>query len=288
MTDQEQKIIIEAALFAVNTPLTLNQMMAIFDEEERPDRSELRVILGQIKVECAGHGYELMETGSGFRFQVIKELKKWMVRLWKEKPQRYSRAMIETLAIIAYRQPVTRGDIENIRGVNISSSILKTLQEREWVRIVGQKEVPGRPLLYGTNKQFLDHFNLRSLSELPKLLEIKDGDENMLAAALQGQLAENLEESLGEPKTEEATQEHLAIENQLPEMSVAVSPTNNAESNEESDEESNGPVAEVHDALSSKAVTGEAAAAEQNEVPVAVEGVEDDEKESLAAAGAAP
>src|SRR5690606_32300635 len=150
-------------LLAADKPLNLDQLGDVFEEDQRPARSVLRQVLDSVQESCADRGFELVEVASGYRFQVRPEYAAWASRLWEERPQRYSRALLETLAIIAYRQPITRGDIEDIRGVAVSTNIVKTLQEREWIRIVGHKDVPGRPATYATTRQFLDYFNLKSL-----------------------------------------------------------------------------------------------------------------------------
>jgi len=176
---QEQiKNIVEAALLAAGQNLTIDRLLALFaDEPVPPGREQIREALAQLDQEYSGRGVELRETGSGFRLQVRQEFAPWIGRLWEERPQRYSRALLETLAIIAYRQPITRGEIEDIRGVAVSSNIMKTLQEREWIRVVGHRDVPGKPGLYATTRHFLDHFNLKSLNELPTLAELRDLDE---------------------------------------------------------------------------------------------------------------
>ena len=169
--------IIEGLLMAAGKPLSLDAMQALFEEHERPEKDELRSALAQIEQSCEGRGYLLKEVGSGFRFQVRESLSGWVSRLWDDKPQRYTRAMLETLALIAYRQPITRGDIEEIRGVGVSSTIIRTLLDREWVRVVGHRDVPGRPAMFATTRQFLDYFDLKSLQELPPLSEIRDLDQ---------------------------------------------------------------------------------------------------------------
>ena len=168
--------ILEGALMAAGEPLSMQRIMALFDELERPDKEDIEDALGEIKTRCEDRGFELVEVASGYRFQVRQNLATWVGRLWQERPQRYSRALLETLSLIAYRQPITRGEIEEIRGVAVSSNIIKTLQEREWVRVVGHRDVPGRPAMYATTKMFLDYFNLKSLEELPPLAEIKELD----------------------------------------------------------------------------------------------------------------
>jgi segregation and condensation protein B len=168
------KTIVEAALLAASRPLELDALAGLFDEGARPDQAALRAALAELEQDYAGRGIELREVASGWRIQVRASYAPWVSRLWEEKPGRYSRALMETLAIIAYRQPITRGEIEDIRGVQVSTNIVKTLLEREWVRVVGQRDVPGRPSLYATTRQFLDYFGLRSLEDLPPLAEIRD------------------------------------------------------------------------------------------------------------------
>lgn len=172
--DNKIKMIVEGLLLAAGKPLSLSVISGVFSEDERPDNSELREVLAAIAEDCDDRGFELKEVASGFRFQVKQDVSEWIGRLWEEKPPRYSRALLETLALIAYRQPITRGDIEEIRGVGVSSHIIRTLVDREWVRIVGHKDVPGKPALYATTRQFLDYFNLKSIQELPPLSAIRE------------------------------------------------------------------------------------------------------------------
>ncbi|MEA3300299.1 MAG: SMC-Scp complex subunit ScpB [Pseudomonadota bacterium] len=171
------KRIIEGALLAAGESLTVQRIEELFEEHERPERDQILAALGELEQDCAERGYELRQTASGYRFQVRQDLARWVGRLWEEKPKKYTRALLETLALIAYRQPITRGDIEQIRGVAVSSDLIRTLMEREWVRVVGHRDVPGRPALYATTRQFLDYFNLKSLEQLPPLGEIRDLDE---------------------------------------------------------------------------------------------------------------
>ncbi len=175
----EIKRVVEAILFAANRPMTCKQVQQIFPEIERPEIQEIQAAIDAIKEDYRFRPVELKQVASGYRFQVKQELSRWVSRLFEEKPPKYSRALLETLAIIAYRQPATRGDIEDIRGVSVSSSIIHTLLEREWIRVVAHKEVPGRPALYGTTKQFLDYFNIASLNELPTLQEIQELDMSL-------------------------------------------------------------------------------------------------------------
>jgi len=169
--------IIEGALLALGKPLPIERLESLFLDHERPDRKTFEAALAAIAENCAERGYELKKVASGYRFQVKQDVAPWVARLWEEKPQRYSRALMETLSIIAYRQPITRGDIEKIRGVAVSTQIVQTLLEHEWIRVVGHRDVPGRPAMYATTKQFLDYFNLESLDQLPPLSEIRDLEE---------------------------------------------------------------------------------------------------------------
>ncbi len=166
--------IVEAAMLAAGEPLTIAQLSKLFAEHERPTNGALKETLALLDENCAKRGIELKQVASGFRLQVREELQPWISRLWQERPKRYSRALLETLALIAYRQPVTRAEIEDVRGVSVSTNIIRTLLERDWIREVGHRDVPGRPVLFGTTKIFLDYFNLKSLDELPTLAEIQD------------------------------------------------------------------------------------------------------------------
>ena len=170
----EIKQIVEVILFAANRPMTLKQIKQVFPELEQPDNDEIQRAIDAVMEDYRLRPVELRLVASGYRFQVKAAMSPWVSRLFAEKPPKYSRALLETMAIIAYRQPVTRGDIEDIRGVSVSSTIMRTLLDREWVRVVGHKEVPGRPALYSTTKQLLDYFNLSSLNELPTLQEVED------------------------------------------------------------------------------------------------------------------
>jgi len=168
------KSILEAVLMASDEPLNLNMLESVFTDDERPSQAEIGSALSELAGDYAERGIELKEVASGFRIQVREDANAWVARLWEERPQRYSRALLETLALIAYRQPITRGDIEEVRGVSVRTSIIRTLQEREWIRVVGHRDVPGKPALFGTTRAFLDYFNLASLDDLPSLADIKD------------------------------------------------------------------------------------------------------------------
>ena len=168
------KSILEGVLMAADEPLNVATLASLFADEERPSNAEIGTALSELQDDYAERGIELREVASGFRIQVREDVNTWVSRLWEERPQRYSRALLETLALIAYRQPITRGDIEEVRGVSVRSSIIRTLQEREWIRVVGHRVVPGKPALFGTTRAFLDYFGLCSLDDLPSLAEFKD------------------------------------------------------------------------------------------------------------------
>ncbi len=170
------KQIVEAALLAAGKPLSLVRLQELFEEHARPEREALSCALEELAADYGGRGFEIREVSSGFRIQVRAEYAPWVSRLWEERPGRYSRALMETLALIAYRQPITRGEIEDIRGVSVSTNIIRTLTERDWIRVVGHRDVPGRPSLYATTRGFLDYFSLSSLDDLPTLAEIRDLD----------------------------------------------------------------------------------------------------------------
>ena len=201
------RIALEAILMAAGKPMTEEQLLELFREEERPSMGVMRQSLRELQQDYEDRGIELIKVASGYRFQIKQEWVPWVGKLFEEKAQKYSRALLETLALIAYRQPITRGEIESIRGVTVSTSILKTLQDdREWIRMVGHKEVPGRPALYATTKGFLDYFGLESLQNLPPLPEIMDLDT--LNLNLDVPILEMKEEhALDDPEDSEVTLE---------------------------------------------------------------------------------
>lgn len=169
--------IIEGALFATKDPLSIEMILSLFDEIDRPERKAVKEVLESLMSDYQERGIELKLLASGYQFQVRADFAPWVSRLWEEKPPRYSRALMETLAIIAYRQPVTRAEIEEIRGVVVSTNIVRTLSEHEWIHVVGYRDVPGKPGLYATTKKFLDNFGMRALDELPTLADIQDLDQ---------------------------------------------------------------------------------------------------------------
>lgn len=181
MSGQPLKTIVEALLLAADRALSLDEIRSVFDEGERPGRDALREALAALDEDCGQRGVELKEVASGYRLQVRRELAHWVNRLWEEKPPRYTRALLETLALIAYRQPATRGDIEDVRGVAVSTAIIRTLLDREWIRVAGHRDTPGRPELFVTTRRFLDYFNLKSLEELPPLDEISESANPLMA-----------------------------------------------------------------------------------------------------------
>ena len=166
--------LLEAFLLASGKPQSLERLFELFEEGERPEPPVFKKALELLRKSCDGRAFELKEVASGYRLQIREKYSPWIGRLWEERPQRYSRAMLETMALIAYRQPITRGEIEDVRGVAVNSHIVKTLLEREWIRVVGYRDVPGKPAMFATTKGFLDHFNLKSLDELPPLAELRE------------------------------------------------------------------------------------------------------------------
>ena len=200
--------LLEAFLLASGKPQSLERLFELFEEGERPEPPVFKKALELLRKSCDGRAFELKEVASGYRLQIREKYSPWVGRLWEERPQRYSRAMLETMALIAYRQPITRGEIEDVRGVAVNSHIVKTLLEREWIRVVGCRDVPGKPAMFATTKGFLDHFNLKSLDELPPLAELRelepdpilDFDDAPVPAHLQALADESAEPE--EPKDE--------------------------------------------------------------------------------------
>lgn len=213
MNEHDLKITIEATLLAAGRPVTTAQLLDLFDERERPTDEQMQAALDALAADYAERGIELAQVASGWRIQVRQRCVDVVSRLWQERPSKYSRALLETLALVAYRQPITRSEIEEIRGVSISSTIMRTLQERNWIRVVGHREVPGRPELLGTTREFLDYFGLKSLDQLPTLAELRDVETIGVQLELPGgETAEvadeaTAEESLDAEATAEATSE---------------------------------------------------------------------------------
>ncbi len=216
--------IVEAALLAANQPLTLAQLHGLFPEEQPAPTGSVEQALEQLREACAERGVELVEVASGFRYQVKEEVHGWVSRMWTERKTKYTRATLETLALIAYRQPITRGEIEAVRGVAVSSNTIQALEERDWIRVVGHRDVPGKPALFGTTKIFLDYFGLKRLDELPPLSELKDigelepqlfADEAPVPAGLPGP------DSAQEDQTTAASDESQADNEEMQEVADA-------------------------------------------------------------------
>ena len=212
--------LLEAFLLASGKPQSLERLAELFEEAERPSSAQLKKALDVLEKSCKGRAFELKEVASGYRLQVHERFAPWVGRLWEERPQRYSRALLETLALIAYRQPITRGEIEDIRGVAVNSQIVKTLLEREWIRVVGHRDVPGRPAMFATTRQFLDHFNLKNLDELPPLAVLRemepelrpvvDEEDAAVPADLQARADLAAEEPQDEPREQTSFRSLLA------------------------------------------------------------------------------
>jgi segregation and condensation protein B len=202
MTPELLERTIEAAIMVAGRPLSVGDLQKLFDENEQPTTKEIREILATLQAHYSDRGVELREVASGFHFQAKIELSAGLSRLWEERAPRYSRALLETLALIAYRQPITRAEIEEIRGVTVSTHIIKTLQDREWIRIIGYRESPGKPALYATTKTFLDHLSLKSLSDLPALADLKDLESQEEILHIQLELAGEEDFSADEESSE--------------------------------------------------------------------------------------
>jgi len=207
LDNQSLRNIIEASLLGAGKALSLQQLQNLFIESETPSKQRLQEQLQQLAKDYHNRGVEVIEVASGWRIQVCKTYAPWVSRLWEEKPQRYSRALLETLSLVAYRQPITRGEIEDIRGVSVSSHIIKTLLEREWIRVIGHRDVAGRPALFATTKPFLDYFGLKSLNQLPTLAEIRDLDE--IDRELLAPTESNQTDALQECENKETNQETI-------------------------------------------------------------------------------
>lgn len=255
MDQNEIKIFLEAALLAAGRPLNIDQLHGLFDGRMAPPKSEIRQSIAALNEEYEDRGIVISEVASGFRMQVKAAMADRLQKLWEERPPRYSRALFETLALIAYRQPITRGEIEEIRGVSVSSNITRQLLEREWVRVVGHRDVPGRPAMFGTTKGFLDYFGLKKLDDLPPLADLSDW--------------ENLRVQLNLPEVEERD----GSEEMEPGLDAELAP--NADSDEPAEIDSE---ATYDTDLPVLYPEGEEGAAE----PEASSEAEDDEKEDLA------
>jgi segregation and condensation protein B len=197
MNHQYVKNVVEAALLAAGRPLALEELMSVFDERDGSIAEEVKGAIATLTEEYATRGLELLEVASGFRIQIRAAVAQPVARLWQERPAKYSRALLETLALIAYRQPITRGEIEQIRGVAVNPNIIKTLHERNWIRVVGHRDVPGKPELLGTTREFLDYFSLKKLDDLPTLAQLKELEDLRVQLTLPGAEAEVLTDPPG-------------------------------------------------------------------------------------------
>ena len=186
MNDQYVKNVIEAALLAAGRPLTMDELVSVFDERDGSNAEEVRGAIAALRADYETRGLELLEVASGYRIQIRAAVAQPVSRLWQERPAKYSRALLETLALVAYRQPITRGEIEQIRGVAVNPNIIKTLMERSWIRVVGHRDVPGKPELLGTTREFLDYFSLKKLDDLPTLTQLKELEDLRLQLSLPG------------------------------------------------------------------------------------------------------
>jgi len=238
---QTLKNILESVLFSADKPMDILYLDKLFEhDDDRPSKDEIRQALQNLQEEYQNRGVHLKEVASGYRMQVVEESAPWVARLWEEKPPRYSRALLETLVLIAYRQPITRGEIEEIRGVSVSSHIVKTLQEREWIRVLGHKDVPGKPAMYGTSREFLDYFNLKSLDELPPLSEIKDLDKIHPELALGD---EHIEFGSSQPAAaENQGRSYMLASHQIKSASLAQDKALNGDADKTTDYRANGAV----------------------------------------------
>lgn len=199
MKKKQIRNIVEGALMVAGRPMNIDGLLALFGEEGRPERGQIREAIERLREEYDGRGIEVIEVASGYRIQIRTEMSESLSRLWQERPPRYSRALMETLALIAYRQPITRGEIEDVRGVSVSSNIVRTLLERNWVRVLGHRDVPGKPAMFGTTREFLDYFGLRKLDELPTLAELRDIDSINVELDFSDENAANDPDSEEEP-----------------------------------------------------------------------------------------
>jgi segregation and condensation protein B len=269
MTTEKLQAIIEAALMVAGHPLPIIALQNLFNDHERPNNADIKTALEGIRIRHEHSGIELHEVASGYRLQAKTELSPWLAKLWEDRPARYSRAFLETLAIIAYKQPITRAEIEQIRGVTVSTNIMKTLSEREWIRLVGFRDTPGKPALYGTTKTFLDHFSLASLSSLPTLAEFKDMQTH--DAELQVQLAiEN--SNIGPDNSEVIPEERDAVLTDDAEVNIAETATAEIEeTSEETFEETEIEAAKEEEEIE---------AAEENEEEAAMEAAVEESSEA--------
>jgi segregation and condensation protein B len=221
MNHQYVKNVVEAALLAAGRPLTLEELCSVFDERDGSIADEIKGALAALGEEYATRGIELLDVASGFRIQIRAAVAQPVARLWQERPAKYSRALLETLALIAYRQPITRGEIEQIRGVAVNPNIIKTLHERNWIRVVGHRDVPGKPELLGTTREFLDYFSLKKLDDLPTLAQLKELEDLRVQLTLPGADAQVLSDAETPPDAAAELDAQADDEEEPPEESAA-------------------------------------------------------------------
>ena len=250
MDTQQLKYIVEAALLAAGKPLDLAQLRALFGEDHPPEKNELRAAIAALEADYAERGIMVAEVASGFRIQARPSVSGWLRKLWDERPPRYSRALMETLAIITYRQPVTRGDVESIRGVGVTTNIIRTLLERGWVRVVGYRDVPGKPAMYGTTREFLDYFGLKRLDDLPPLADLKDLESLNAQLELSGPDATQDEQQPGDDGTHRLIG---APDQELASAEVVLLETSRATDESEPDEDTQVPSEAVTNVVPLKA-----------------------------------
>lgn len=282
MNEQDLKHIIEATLLAAGRPVTTQQLVDLFDERERPTVEEVRAAIELLRADYEPRGIEVVEVASGWRVQVRARCIDAVSRLWQERPSRYSRALLETLALIAYRQPITRSEIEEIRGVSISSTIMRTLQERNWIRVVGHREVPGRPELLGTTREFLDYFGLKSLDQLPTLADLRDLENIGVQLELPGGEPAGGEAKTGVEASSEATAEVATAAAIAEHQAEAVAEQESTSQGTAQSTEQTGTVAatEPEETQEAPVVQAEAAEAAEAFVDAMEESGDDDEDDS--------
>lgn len=241
--------IVEAALFAAGEPLSVDRLQGLFTWAGRPTKEDIIAALERIEQACELRGVELTRVASGYRFQAKSEYAIYLQKLWEKKPPKYSRALLETLALVVYRQPITRGEIEDVRGVAVSTNIMKTLQDRDWIKVVGSRDVPGKPALFGTTKQFLDDFNLKTLSELPPLQDIMNIEELEEKLGMQFDLPPSEETQQEETETEDEQTSNEVSEAETPDAHASNEPAKaEATDDNASDEEAAEPENEMPEA----------------------------------------
>jgi segregation and condensation protein B len=205
MNEQYVKNVVEAALLAAGRPVTMDELIGVFDERDGSNADEVKSAISALSADYESRGLELLEVASGYRIQIRSTVAEPVSRLWQERPAKYSRALLETLALVAYRQPITRGEIEQIRGVTVNPNIIKTLLERGWIRVVGHRDVPGKPELLGTTREFLDYFSLKKLDDLPTLAQLKELEDLRVQLSLPGAEPQVLDETNAAGETPESS-----------------------------------------------------------------------------------